>query len=62
MFIYQDNGKPDHWGHAINYALVASDKIPTSLHDYMQVVESTHTKHTEANTESIFGNLMGKII
>lgn len=31
VYVYEDNGKPDHYAHAMNYALIAREKVPADL-------------------------------
>ena len=31
MYVYEDNGKPDHYAHALNYALMARLRVPAIL-------------------------------
>lgn len=39
MYVYKDNGKPDHYAHAINYAMIARMRVPADLDESIGLVK-----------------------
>lgn len=61
MYVYVDNGKPDHYAHAGNYMLIASKNMPaefvhTKKDDTMSRKRMPSELSTRGSTQSVFNN------
>jgi len=50
MYVYEDNGKPDHYAHAANYGIMARAKVPADLDASIGSRQSTPRTMEEAVT------------
>ena len=43
MYVYEDAGRPDHYAHSMNYAMIARMKVPADLDDSIGLVKRKET-------------------
>lgn len=55
IYVYKDNGKPDHYAHALNYAIMARERVPADIDDSIGTRKSIRTQGRD-HPEDDFGD------